>query len=179
MHATPESFRPNQSPLAADLPCARHPYETARCRSNGPASGRKDLSAAESLPVGSISTSRSRTRYGPLRMGHADPAPRVLGVHQPLTVQAGQSPPDHRLVRASVSQAWQPFIRRILVAIILLASPDRRGATRVTREGTAVGQVSRRPLSLRWNSTSRPAAVAGNPRCPMKKSISEYANYEQ
>jgi len=49
----------------------------------------------------------------------------MLGVQQPLTVEAGQSPPNN--VRVLSSQAQQPFIpKKSRTAGILLANPGRR-----------------------------------------------------
>jgi len=97
MYATPESFRPNQSPLAANLPapgshmCRK--ANVARTKQTFAATGTNDLSAAKCLLVDRFQPHGSRAEYGPLRIRHANSDSRMPGVHQPLSVEAEQSPP--------------------------------------------------------------------------------------
>jgi len=139
MHATPESFRLNQSPLVADLPAPG-----SHMRRNEPPRGwNKPLRPRDGKTFQRLSASwsttmkphGSRAGYEPLRTRYAGSAPRMLGVHQPLTVEAGQSPPNKS--PGSQSQVQQPFIpRKSRTADILLAIPGRRETNAAQKRGS-------------------------------------------
>lgn len=88
----------------------------------------------------------SRAGYEPLRTHYASSAPRMLGVHQPLTVEAGQSPPNKS--PGSQSQVQQPFIpKKFRTADILLAIPGRRETMLLKNAGVSAATGRGKPIT--------------------------------
>jgi len=127
MHATPESFGPNQSPLAADLACARLPYHRTAPSRTAPTFAARERTTFRRLTcllVDRFQPRGSRAPYGPLWTSDASSASRVLGKHWPLIVEANQSPPNQ--VRVLKVRCSHLFSEESRMTGILLASPDRR-----------------------------------------------------
>jgi len=174
MHATPESFGLNQSPLAAVLACARLPYTSALLDS-------EELRGCKHLPskLGAFAA-RVRSTFLRLSTSWSDQfqprgsraliraslsTSRKLSSadcwvsNQPLIVGADQSPPGKPgfpvvRCRALSSEEFR-------ASVILLANPDRReiSCSYPRESAPRPGSVSRPPLHVRSSRTSQPAAA--------------------
>lgn len=179
MHATPESFGPNQSPLAAVHACARLPYVSwARPSRDDQPTLRPGVTRSFGgfLPPdrSDFNLAVPELKYGPLQTRNASLASRMRGKHQPLVIEANQGPPNGvRALRVRGGALSSP--KGIPETDILLANPDRRESSYSGDAGAApaVGQVSRQPLRIWPRRTSQPAAIAGNPGGAIGKSTTE------
>jgi len=108
----------------------------------------------------------SRAGYEPLRAHYASSAPRMLGVHQPLTIEAGQSPPNKvRVLKARCSSLSFRKNPELLTFFSRFLADENQCCSKTRESAPRPDEVSRSPLHIRSCRTSRPAAVAGNPGC--------------